>query len=406
MTKRIGILGGGQLGMMLSESLMRLGVEVSVYDPDPLAPLCLHATCIFNGSWSDENKLTMFFEECDRLTYEFENVESELLFRLEERKSLMPGANVLKTTQNRGNEKRFLQEHNLPHVQFEIISREDAGEALKKIQKFGLPCVTKTTFGGYDGKGQFMLNSEAEAHALYAADEFAKSEHILEEAIDIAFEVSCIVARSPNGEEVTFPIFENQHHDHILDLTLVPARIPAAVSERIQHIARTAAQALNVYGLLTVEFFLSRAKPRSTSADEVDGWYIMINEFAPRPHNSGHVTMKACDLSQYDLLARVLLDVPLKTPRLVSEEIFCMGNLLGDVWLAQGSQQDQLNLDCLRDFPEVVDVVLYGKKEARTKRKMGHFVCRASNHDQAIAIAHKFRESLKLRGAVASQAKN
>jgi 5-(carboxyamino)imidazole ribonucleotide synthase len=155
-----------------------------------------------------------------------------------------------------------------------------------------------------------------------------------------------------------------------------------------------------------VEFFLSREKPRSRSADEVDGWYIMINEFAPRPHNSGHVTMKACDLSQYDLLARVLLDVPLKTPRLVSEEIFCMGNLLGDVWLAQGGQDDQLNLSSLRDFPEVVDVVLYGKKEARTKRKMGHFVCRASSHDQAIAIAQKFRESLKLPQAVGSKTKN
>jgi 5-(carboxyamino)imidazole ribonucleotide synthase len=394
-SRRIGILGGGQLGLMLSESLMRFGVEIAVYDPDAQAPLCKHATSVFNGAWSDEEKLSAFFEECDRLTYEFENVESELLFRLEKKKDLMPGASVLRITQHRGLEKGFLSAQKLPHVQFAILNKEDAENARTAIVDFGLPCLAKTTFGGYDGKGQYMLTSESDVQELVDSNALTKVQHVLEEAIDIAIEVSCIVARSRNGEEVAFPIFENQHHDHILDLTLVPARIPHSVASEIESIARTAARDLNVFGLLTVEFFLSRKKPRSAAAREVDGWYIMINEFAPRPHNSGHVTMKACDLSQFDMLARILLDVPLKKPQLVSDQVFCMGNLLGDVWIAQGKQE--LDLSTLNDFPDVIDVVSYGKKDARSKRKMGHFVCRAETHNKAIDTAHKFRNSLKTK---------
>ncbi len=387
-------MGGGQLGLLLSQSLVRLGAEVAIYEPDSEAPACKVTNIVYNNGWTDEAKLAEFFKQCDCVTYEFENVKSDLLFRLENEKPLLPAANVLKITQNRASEKQFLASVKLPHVQFAILPKDDPAKAVAAIQKFGLPCLAKTTFGGYDGKGQYLLASPADLVLFEDGQAARQSEHILEEAIDIALEVSCIVARSRQGEEVVFPIFENQHKEHILDVTLVPARIPPSVQKEIQKISLAAARHLNVLGLLTVEFFLSRQKPRSTTVNFIDGWYILINEFAPRPHNSGHVTMKACDVSQFDLLARMLLDIPLEQPSLVSEEIFCMGNLLGDIWLAQKRQDLELDLSCLANFADVIDVVIYGKTQAKMKRKMGHFICRAADHKEAIETANAFRRCL------------
>jgi len=246
--------------------------------------------------------------------------------------------------------------------------------------------------GGYDGKGQTFVGSAADLAA--AAPGLAENgTYLLEEAIDLALEVSAIVGRSARGEEVVFPMFENVHSEHILDLTVVPARISSALAAALQGIALDAARALDVQGLLTTEFFLSRKEPGPASRSvRVDGYHVYVNEFAPRPHNSGHVTRNACTASQYDVLARILLDVPVTSPALVGPGAFCMGNLLGDIWLAQGRRD--LDLSSLRDFPEVIDVVLYGKRDAQPKRKMGHFVTQAAEADRAISVAKAFRHKL------------
>lgn len=392
--KHIGVLGGGQLGMLLTESIYRHGGSVSIYDPDSLAPASRQVAAghHFNKQWTDIQALGEFFTKIDAATYEFENVESTELYQFEKLKPIHPGVNVLYTTQDRTREKDFLREHALPHAAFKSIT--DLSTLKKTVSEFDFPCILKSSRGGYDGKGQFFLSNETDLDNALAAIKTNAGEYrgVLEEALTIELEVSCIVARSPHGEEIIFPVFENIHKNHILDFTIFPARIPAAVETKVRQIALDAARKLGVYGLLTTEFFLTRTTARHGQGAECEGWQIYINEFAPRPHNSGHVTRIACTLSQFDALARVMLDVPLSQPKIIAPGTFCMGNLLGDVWLAQGRKE--LNLSAMANHPQVIDVVLYGKHEARAGRKMGHFVTYAESSDEALSSAKDFRESL------------
>lgn len=392
--KHIGVLGGGQLGMLLTESIYRHGGRVSIYDPDGLAPASRQVSAghYFNKPWTDIKALGDFFAGVDAATYEFENVESTELYQFEKVKPIHPPVHVLYTTQDRIREKEFLREHELPHASFRSIT--DLQILTETVSEFGFPCILKSSRGGYDGKGQFFLANETDMNnALGALPPHAKDYRgVLEEALSIELEVSCIVARSPQGEEIVFPVFENMHKNHILDFTIFPARVPAAVEAKVRQIALEAARKLGVYGLLTTEFFITKRRARHGNGAECDDWQIYINEFAPRPHNSGHVTRIACTLSQFDALARVMLDIPLTEPKIIAPGAFCMGNLLGDVWLAQGRKE--LDVRALARHPQVIDLVLYGKHEARAGRKMGHFVTYADSADAALSAAQAFRESL------------
>jgi len=399
--KRIGVLGGGQLGTMLAGAIHDLGAEACIYEPDAAAPACARFRNVVNAPWTDADALGRFFSSCDAVTYEMEHIDTRALKALETGAPLLPNVSVLETAQDRIHEKTFLERAGLPHVAFAVVRGRD--ELLRVAGSFGFPFIIKTVRGGYDGKGQAFVASAAGLGPV-AATLAADGVYLLEEAIDLALEASVIVGRSPRGEEVVFPVFENVHTEHILDLTVVPARIPPELAERLQSIALEAARALDVHGLLTTEFFLSRTATQrpamSTNATAhapsrsvaVGGHHVYVNEFAPRPHNSGHVTRNACTASQYDVLARVLLDVPVASPALVGPGVFCMGNLLGDIWLAQGRRD--LDLSSLRQFPEVIDVVLYGKRDAQPRRKMGHFVTQAPDADRAIRAAKAFRHNL------------
>ncbi len=402
MNKRVGILGGGQLGTLLAQSLARLGCQISIYDPSPDAPACRLSDSVHNGSWTDYEKLKAFFAMCDIVTYEFENVETDLLFELQKSTPLCPSADVLRITQNRGREKMFLVERSLPHPRFSIVGKEtDLSEA---VAEFGFPCIAKTTFGGYDGKGQFLLESAEAGRAFCERSKdssvTAREELILEEKIDLDMEVSCIVGRDAYHNEVVFPILENVHREHILDISFLPAQISEKLQSKIAELALKAARDLNVIGLLTTEFFLTRAKPSSDQIETVDGWYILINEFAPRPHNSGHLTMKACDLSQFDILARVLADVPLRQPLMASDGTYAMANLLGDLFLGNtggdDSQSNHLDLAALSKYPAIIDVLLYGKTEARPKRKMGHLIASGLDRMQLTQVVDEFRREFSL----------
>lgn len=392
--KHIGVLGGGQLGMLLTESIYRHGGRVSIYDPDALAPASRQVSAghYFNKQWTDIEALGEFFNSVDAATYEFENVESTELYQFEKVKPIHPSVSVLYTTQDRIREKEFLREHSLPHASFRSITNLDT--LAKTVAEFGFPSILKSSRGGYDGKGQFFLANETDLNNALGALESHKGSYrgVLEEALSIELEVSCIVARSPQGEEVVFPVFENMHRNHILDFTIFPARVPAAVESKVREIALDAARKLGVYGLLTSEFFITKTRARHGNGAECGDWQIYMNEFAPRPHNSGHVTRIACTLSQFDALARVMLDIPLSEPKIIAPGSFCMGNLLGDVWLAQGRKE--LDVSALARHPQVIDLVLYGKHEARAGRKMGHFVTYAENADAALSAARAFRESL------------
>ncbi|HZS39294.1 MAG TPA: ATP-grasp domain-containing protein [Polyangia bacterium] len=377
--KRVGILGGGQLGLLLAHAVRNLGGRPRFYDPDPEAPAARQFADTVTAAWTDEAALARFAGDCDVLTYEFENIVTSGLRALASLPPVLPSLDALETAQHRLREKQFLERTGLPRVEFRAARTiEELREALSA---FGYPAIVKTAGGGYDGKGQRFVRDERELQAIAPS----ASGWVIEEPIALACEVSCIVARAPGGEERVFPVLENLHEHHILDRTLVPARISPALAAQAREAALEAARALDVRGLLTVEFFVGR----SARAPERE---LFVNELAPRPHNSGHVTLRACTFSQFDALARILLDVPVGEPRLAGPGAYCMGNLLGDVWLAQG--REQLELAAWADHPRVLDVTLYGKRGARERRKMGHFIVRADSADEALDEALAFRRAL------------
>ncbi len=394
--KTVGILGGGQLGTMLGTALADLGARVAFYDPDADAPARHRFADVTVAPWTDEAAMLAFAKRCDVVTYEMEHVEvTDALRELARVSSLRPSLDVLETTQDRVREKQHLLAAGLPHATFEVA--RSGTEARAMAARWPRPFIVKTTRGGYDGKGQLYVRSESDLDRVASLAE--DGTYVFEEALSLVMEASCIVGRSRTAE-VCFPVFENAHAEHILDVTVLPARVPGAVGRRLEALALETARSLDVHGLLTVEFFLGRASDArglagSGSKPVIEGDVaIYVNELAPRPHNSGHVTRKACTMSQFELLARILLDVPFAAtpPALLGGDSYCMGNLLGDVWLLQ--QSADLDLRCLERYPDVLEVVLYGKTEARARRKMGHFTCRAPTADAALARARAFRAEL------------
>lgn len=394
--RTVGILGGGQLGMMLAERLVARDARVRVFDPDPRAP----AVARFPGSatvapWSDLAAVERFANGCDVVTCEFENVPEAAAQTAARFAELRPEARVLAVAQHRVREKEFLTKEGLPHAGWWSVARAEDLVPAADAAGSPYPLVAKTAFGGYDGKGQRTVQDRAEL-AAFAADAraggFGDAGFVLEERIELAGELSCIVARSARGDEVAFPIFENLHERHILDFTLVPARVSPAIAAAARRVALAAARALGVVGLLTVELFVTRRAPRSGAADAaVDGALLLVNELAPRPHNSGHVTRVACEPSQFEALACVLLDLPLEAPRAAEPGAFCMGNLLGDLW-KHGAPPPGLAA-ARSGEGGLREVVLYGKPDARPRRKMGHFVVQGDTPDSALARARALREA-------------
>ena len=386
--KRVGILGAGQLGCLLAESLFQYGAEVFFYDTQPRAPGFFrtpHYTC---GDWMDEKKLSEFFSSCDVVTYEFENVSVELLQSLvaKTKTPLYPSAHALLTTQNRIFEKTFLKENALPVCSFAPIYNLDNLNKVLTTKPF--PFIIKTATGGYDGKGQWRINHKNDAENVFKEikaildkkDKDFSPAFIYEELISIQQELSCITGRNSRGELVFFPVFENEHQNHILHRTFLPANISYKLEKKIQLISQQACEKLNLVGLLTTEFFLTHNNK------------IFVNEFAPRPHNSGHISRIACSLSQYNILARILLDLPLHKPELFNDS-YIMENMLGDIWIEQG-QEKNISLNAWKNNSNVNEIVLYGKENPQPKRKMGHFIVSHFSRLEASRVCDNFRKEL------------
>jgi 5-(carboxyamino)imidazole ribonucleotide synthase len=382
---RVGILGGGQLGAMLAGALAHLGAQPVVYDPDPDAPAHGQVTARVVAPFEDEAAMRAFLETCDVVTYEREDLPVDVLRRCRAAAPFVPDLDVLEIAQDRAREKAFFVHHGLPCVRHRVV--ELGTSLVAAADAFGYPAIAKTTRGGYDGKGQFVLRGAADANAAAASHQGAS--WVLEEPVSIVAEASCIVARSASGE-VVFPVVENVHREHVLDRSLVPARLGPGERQRIETLALAAARAVDVRGLLAVEFFVT-----------ADG--VLLNELAPRPHNSGHVLSRACTFGQFDALARVLVDAPLGAPD-AHAGVFCMGNLLGDVWLAQ-RREAMLDLSAWQAFPDVVDVHVYGKRRPEPRRKMGHFVVRAASPEVAMTRAQEFRLALAVDAPTGSAAR-
>ena len=365
----VGILGGGQLGRMLAIAARRMGYSVHAYEPQPDCPAGQICDLEVNALYTDADALKRFATGVDVVSFEFENIPRSAIETVSELRPVHPRGEVLHICQNREREKTFLHSNGFPCAPFRVV--DSATSLAEALQEIGTPSVLKTADFGYDGKGQIKLESEANATEVWNC--FGAPRGVLEKWISFRAELSVVCARSTDGKMVTFPASENQHKHHILDLSIVPARFPATVLESAAHLATQITEALDVVGLLAVEFFLT------------DDNQLVVNELAPRPHNSGHFTFDACLTSQFEQQLRAVCGLPLGSPELMSPVV--MWNLLGDLW-----NNGEPNWRVILENPRA-KLHLYGKSEARPGRKMGHVCVMADSTEQAIREI----EMMKLR---------
>ncbi|MEA2781924.1 MAG: 5-(carboxyamino)imidazole ribonucleotide synthase [Rhodospirillaceae bacterium] len=340
----IGIMGGGQLGRMTAMAAARLGYKVHSFCPEPDSPAFHVSAAKTVASYDDHAALARFADSVDVVTFEFENIPSTAAELLAARKPTRPAPLVLHIAQDRLREKDFLASAKVPTTRYLEVARAEGLE--RAVRSIGLPCVLKTAQFGYDGKGQVLIGRESDLDEAWRR--MGAGIGILEGFVDFTHEVSVIVARGIDGAVAAFPTVENQHRHHILDTTIVPARVPDTVQMRAEAIARHIAEALGLVGLLAVEMFV-------TPEGEV-----LVNELAPRPHNSGHWTIDACVTSQFEQFVRAVCGLPLGSVERLADAV--MKNLLGDEVAAWREILTEPN----------AKLHLYGKSEARPGRKMGH----------------------------------
>lgn len=345
----IGILGGGQLGRMTVLAAAQLGYNCHVFCPDETEPAVAVAAAHTKAAFNDRAALEKFAAAVDVVTLEWENVPLETLDILAPHVAVYPSAKVLGVAQDRAQEKTFARSIGVGTTDFVIVN--SAAELEQALHKFPLPAILKSTRMGYDGKGQVKITPGMKA--VDAWKEMGASVGILEAFVDFACEVSVIVACRADGALATFPVVENIHRHHILAETHAPAGIDKSIADEAEHLARLMAEKLNVVGLLAVEMFVLKQPNKH-------GQRVLMNEIAPRPHNSGHWTMDACACSQFEQLVRAICGLPLGSTQPHSRAI--MHNLIGDD-VQRWQQFLQEPQTCLH---------LYGKTEARAGRKMGH----------------------------------
>ncbi len=343
----IGILGGGQLGRMLAMAAVRLGLRCQVFSPDPDSPafdVVPNATC---AEYADVEALELFANDVDVITYEFENVPSAAAMVLAARRPVLPERKILETTQDRLAEKDFVQRLGIGTADYVDVS--SAAELRAAIGRIGLPAVLKTRRFGYDGKGQAIIREDNDPDLVWA--DLGTKSAILEAFIPFEREISVIAARSADGHVECFDVTENEHRDHILKISRAPAGISAELAARAIAIAEKIANALNYVGVLAVEMFV---------VPEVTGSKVLVNEIAPRVHNSGHWTLDGASISQFEQHVRAIAGWPLGKP--VRHGPVTMTNLIGD---------DILGYERWLTVPGAT-VHLYGKGAPRPGRKMGH----------------------------------
>ena len=376
--RRLGMVGGGQLGRMFVMAAARMGYEVVVFSPyvdDPAAQLAHDRVA---GSLDDAKAIDAFARRCAVITLEFENIPATTIARCARHAPTYPSAELLAIAQDRVREKSTFRQAGLPVTPF--IPVGDAESARRAADSLGWPLIVKTARSGYDGKGQYRLQSEADLGSV----PWASTDHwIAEQMIEFDREISIIVARTPSGRTATFPLLENDHRNHILDVTRCVAETSPQFAARLREIAIRVAETLGLVGILCVETFARRE----------DVW---INEIAPRPHNSGHLTIEACHTSQFEQHLRAICDLPLG-----DTDLRCggaaMANLLGDLW---GPQGEQPRWDAALSVPGV-NLHLYGKDAAKPGRKMGHLTATGNSPEDAIRRVRQARHCLAAAAAKA-----
>jgi 5-(carboxyamino)imidazole ribonucleotide synthase len=367
----VGVLGGGQLGRMFTLQARTMGYGVVVLDPDPASPAGAVANRHIRAPYDDERALSDLSASCAAITTEFENVPATALQILARSSLVRPPVEAVATSQDRIAEKSFLQSHGIPTAKFRAV--RDLRELQTAVTGLRLPALLKTSRLGYDGKGQALVKSEEDA--VRAFQRFGGVPCVLEERLALECELSVVLARGVDGDVAPFPVAENQHRDGILETSVVPARVPEAMTREARELATGLAEEMEYVGVLGVELFVA------------NGSRLLVNEMAPRPHNSGHYTLDACSTDQFEQQLRALCGLPLAQPWLLSP--VAMINLLGDLW-AHGEPRWE---EALRR--PGVRLHLYGKAEAQPGRKMGHLNCLGTDPDRALATALETRDALR-----------
>ena len=349
----IGILGGGQLGRMLSLDARRMGYKVLTWTGGDRSGAAATADQILDEPFEDKAALEKFTNKVGVATVEFENLPQSTLEEVEQRIPLYPSSEAVSICQHREREKTFLSQNSFACANFRIA--EDLQSFKTGLKELNCDVIVKTAEFGYDGKGQLKLMfglSDEEIDQAWKS--LGGGRVVIEEFISLETEVSVLVVRNKNGQVATYDPVENIHRNHILDISIIPARVSENILSEAKKLALAVAESLNYIGILAVEFFLSS-----------DG-RLLINEIAPRPHNSGHHTINACVCSQFENQARAIGGLPLGSTRLLSPVV--MMNLLGDLWPEKNSYPDW---SAITNIPDA-SLHLYGKREARKGRKMGH----------------------------------
>ncbi len=367
----IGVLGSGQLGRMFAIAARRMGYRVHTLSPDEDTPTGQVADLEIQAPYEDLDAICKFASGVSVVTFEFENVPAETAAAAERCAPVRPSGHILHTTQHRLREKTFLSQAGLPVTAFRSVgSCEDLRRAAREI---GLPAILKTADFGYDGKGQYRIRTEADLDEAWRA--VGEREAVLEAFVDFDCEISVVAARTIRGDFVHYGAIENQHQNGILDISIAPARVLPKIAAEAVEIAREVLKKLAVVGVLCVEFFVRK-----------DGG-LLINELAPRPHNSGHFSFDANVTSQFEQQLRAVCALPLgSTQQLIPA---AMANLLGDIW--NGGDPDW---DAAAGIPDV-KLHLYGKLTPRPGRKMGHLTALARSTEEALADVKRARDLLR-----------
>lgn len=367
------MLGSGQLGRMFAMAARRMGYLVHTFSPETDTPTGQVADVEVTASYEDLDAVRDFARRVQVVTFEFENVPAATVEAINGIVPVRPDGSALYTTQHRLREKTFLQAAGIPIAPFRRVgTRAELDTALALI---GYPAVLKTAGFGYDGKGQRLIKSATDADAAF--ESLGGQEAVLEAFVDFEREVSVVCARGADGETAHYGIVENSHERHILDCSLAPARVSAEVARRATEIAESLCEQLALVGVLCVEFFLTR-----------DG-ELYVNELAPRPHNSGHFTIDACQTSQFEQQVRAVCGLPLGATGQLRPA--AMANLLGDLW--QAGEPDWRAACAIPN----VKLHLYGKHEARAGRKMGHLTALAPTTEEALRVVRAARAALTTR---------
>lgn len=370
----LGLLGGGQLGRMFTLAAQSMGYRVLVLDPDPECPAAQVADGHLHASYDDRQALARLAAECAAVTTEFENIPTGSLDFLAASIPVRPASASVAIAQDRVREKTFLRNNGFDTAQFAVITGTD--EIAPALQQIGLPAILKTTRLGYDGKGQARIENLDSAREAFI--QMGGATCVLEEMVGLEHEISVVLGRGIDGEVSCYPVTENQHHDGVLAYSLAPSRLGQDIQRRARAVAMQIAERLDYCGVLAVEFFVC-----------ADG-RLLVNEIAPRPHNSGHWTLSGAETSQFEQQVRALCGLPLGETR--STGPVAMINLLGNLW--QGEQAPAW--DNLLRHPDA-KLYLYGKKEARAGRKMGHCTCHGTTSETALNKAFQIMSELGIR---------